>query len=202
MILSELVILKMIIEYLKIEDVEVLSLCDKGLNTIIRNNSNSISKIILSVYEVDYNDKNNFIYIANEVEWVKERSYKEIYKLYYNFYNSKFIIYEKKGITSFPKYPKMVYCNLRGNKLKRFPIQESMISVLITCNDLESFPVQPNMVSFSGSYNNISEFSKQPKMKICFITSNKIKKLDQVVLEYLEADQEVVQHYFCENLYK
>lgn len=169
-------------------------------NEIIYDNINIkmiVSKELIELYSIDYKDPTNFIYIANKVsiETIKMKcneekyDYNGILDLYYKFFRDEKIVCRSAGITSFPIYPhmrycdlsynnlelfpvqyNMVYCELNNNNLTTFPVQKNLEELHIRNNNLKSFPIQPRMQYFEGSNNKLTNFPVQPKMK--YFTAN------------------------------
>ena len=77
-------------------------------------NKSSISRHLLRIYQVDYKDPSNFIYIYNNVsiqdykDQDNKWKYPSLLKLYLKNYKIEYIELREK-ITSFPIYPSMVY---------------------------------------------------------------------------------------------
>ena len=152
---------------LSLED--ILSICktNKEFYDICKKYKCTLSEKLLNFYKVNYNDPNNFIYIANKTDINKIKDNVDFtfkaFKLYLKFYYLKDIKFEDKEITSFPIYPNMVECNFTGNKLKTFEIQPNMLICYIEKNQLTSFPIQPKMTNFYVSNNQLKSFSIKKK---------------------------------------
>lgn len=133
-------------------------------------NSEYISKLMLTRCNVDYKDSGNFIYKMNNVDindYKKDDTwkYKSLLKLYMKFYDMEIIDCVDKEITSFPIYPNMVEFYGSDNQLTSFPVQPKMKEFYGNNNQLTSFPVQPEMKIFKGRNNQLTSFPKQPKME-------------------------------------
>lgn len=80
----------------KIDSIETLqNYCriNKNIYKMCKDNRNSISKHLLEVYQVDYTDSSNFIYIYNKVNMIDYKDidnkwkYQSLLKLYMKHYN-------------------------------------------------------------------------------------------------------------------
>ena len=125
-----------------VDDVKNFCITSKSNHLFCKKYMQSIAKKLLSVYQVDYTDPTNFIYVYNH-ENINDFKhdiigfdFKKIFKLYLKTYNLEKINYQSKGITSFPIQPKMNYCNLNGNQLTDFPIQPKMTNCYLEGNQL------------------------------------------------------------------
>ena len=125
----------------------------------------------LKLYDVEYTDPTNFIYIMNNkqmedyVTLIGDNwDYNGLLELYNEFFNQREIKCQNKGITSFPVYPNMKYFYGAGNRLTSFPTQPNMVYFSGDNNELTSFPIQPKMKEFSGEGNQLTSFLVQPKM--------------------------------------
>ena len=129
----------------------------------------------LELYNVDYTDPTNFIYIMNnkkKSEYYKneEWNYDGLLKLYMKYFYEteiKLDYYSSsmtRQITSFPIYPNMTYFFGVDTKLTSFPVQPKMMVFRGYDNQLTSFPIQPKMYEFRGGNNKLSSFPIQPEM--------------------------------------
>jgi hypothetical protein len=125
------------------------------------------AKKILQLYEVDYTDPTNYIYlIYGTTQFIDiknykidgEWKYKEILELYRREYHQKQIIAPSSNITSIGIYPFMIICELSGNKLTSFPKQPKMKECYLDGNNLTSFNVQPKLKKW-GLTDNLFETS-------------------------------------------
>ena len=156
----------LIIKQMDIEDLQNFCIINKYVSQICSKYKSNISKHFLKVYQVDYKDPSNFIYLYNNV---KIEDYKEFGKweyhslleLYLKNYKN-LIIKCSKNITSFP--PKMINFSGYDNQLTSFPIQPEMEDFHGVNNRLTSFPIQPKMINFYGNRNQLTSFPIQPKM--------------------------------------
>lgn len=191
-----------LIKNLEIKELVKICSINKRYSKICKKYSKEIFKNILDKFKVDYNDKTNFIYIANDVDiqdYIKDDliNYYEIFKLYGAFYYNKSIEFtktnERKDITSFPVYPhmekcdihytlisnfptqpNMTSCNLSFNKIKNFDIQPKMTECIINNNLLTEFKIHPVLEFLKATGNRIEKFSAQPMMKTCIVENNSI----------------------------
>jgi len=142
-------------------------------------NKSVISKHLLSIYQVNYKDPSNFIYIYNKVsiqdykDQDNKWNYPSLLKLYLKNYNIDKINCEQKNITSFPIYPNMTTFYGNNNKLTSFPIQPKMTHFYGYSNKLTTFPIQPEMKTFYGNDNQLTSFPIQPEM-MYFIGYNNV----------------------------
>ena len=215
-----------ILDLLKtLEIKELIKLCfiNKRYSKICKKYSKEIFKNILDKFKVDYMDKTNFVYVANNADiqdYVREDNinYYEIFKLYGKFYYDKTIHFvktnERKDISSFPIYPhmekctihftsiiyfpsqpRMVYCDLMFNTIENFDIQPRMIDCTVSNNRLSEFKTQPSLEFLKARLNRIEKFHIQPKMKICTISNNLIKDFQiQPRLKILYASHNPIQN--------
>ena len=128
-----------------------------------------ISSHFLKIYQVDYKDPSNFIYVMNnkdiqDYKSDKSWNYPSIFKLYMKYYYTTKIICNDKKMTTFPIYPNMETFEGNHNQLTSFSIQPNMKYFLGRKNQLTSFPIQPNMLHFSGEHNRLTNFPIQPNM--------------------------------------
>lgn len=144
-------------------------------------NINNIAKHFLQTLQVNYDDPNNYIYIAHRAKMNNYKNadgswkYNALLLLYSKSYSKTTIQYNgfsQKHITSFPIYPRMIKCSLSYNDLTSFPVQPNMESCVISQNKLTNFPVQPKMKTCNLTNNKLSDFPIQPNMESCDIGEN------------------------------
>lgn len=159
-----------LLKKMNFEDLEKFCSEDENFVNFCSKNKDSIAKMFLNKYKVEYTDPTNYIYLANNA---KMDDYKNsdgtwefglLLTLYAKSYSKKHISYTD-GMTSFPIYPNMINFHGPDNDLKNFPVQPKMTECEISHNmNLKSFPVQPNMRIFSGEECGLTNFPIQPKM--------------------------------------
>jgi hypothetical protein len=159
-------------ELLKRKDLQDLEkFCsDDDFYNFCSNNKESIAKMYLNKYKVEYTDPTNYKYVANNA---KIDDYKNpngtwnfglLLVLYTKSYSKKSISC-REDMTSFPIYPNMIDFHGPDNDLKKFHVQPKMTKCEISNNfNLKSFPVQPEMITFSGEECGLTSFPIQPKM--------------------------------------
>ena len=109
----------------------------------------------LKMLNIDYEDKNSFIYKYNKVNIANFKingywDYEKIYELYMKNIDVKSIKCTHLEITSMPILPNMIHFSGSDNQLT-------------------SFPVQPRMEYFSGPGNRFTSFPVQPKITLKYI---------------------------------
>ena len=155
-----------------IEDLQKICSLNKHNYNMCKYYSKSISKKLLDIFQVDYTDPSNFIYIESgkkindygPKDDNREYNYKGILKIYMKYYYETEIKLHYDNITSFPIYPNMIKFYGIG-KLTSFPIQPKMKLFQGWYNQLTSFPIQPMMEEFIGNRNQLTSFPIQPNMK-------------------------------------
>ena len=116
-----------------IEDLQNFCIMNKSVSQICLKYKSNISKHFLEVYQIDYKDPGNFIYLCNNVkmEDYKESGiwkYHSLLELYLKNYNVLEITCNNKNITSFPIYPKMKMFRGNNNVLTR--LEQLLVSFI------------------------------------------------------------------------
>lgn len=189
-----------IIKHLDLNQLRDLCKTNKMYKQICSENSRYISKMFLDKYKVDYNDRSNFVYLANGVskrQYVADGivNYQGILSLYYKFYKYTSMrvsrnmlkcsvddgltdtFYLRKQISSFPIYPNLTRLFIANNRLVSFPVQPKLMELHINHNSLMTFPVQPELVSLHIQSNNLTSFPTQPKLRLLIANRNRLTTL-------------------------
>jgi len=159
-----------LLKHMDFEDLKNFCSQNKDFQQFCFQNKNTISKIFLTKYQVDYKDQSNYIYVAHNANINDYKNsdgtwnYPRLLALYAKSYSLKTIEYTR-GMTSFPIYPNMTKFHGPDNYLSTFPVQPIMENCEISYNhNLQSFPIQPRMKIFSGEELPLTSFPVQPKM--------------------------------------
>jgi hypothetical protein len=189
-----------IIKHLDLDEFWKLCKTNKSYKQICDYNSQFIFKMFLDKYKVDYNDRYNFVYLANGVskrQYIIDGiiDYQGVLSLYYKFYKytnirvsrnmlkcsvddgSTDTFYLRKPISSFPIYPNLTQLFITNNRLTTFPVQPKLKELHINHNSLVTFPVQPELVSLHIQSNNLTSFPTQPKLRLLIANRNRLTSL-------------------------
>jgi hypothetical protein len=189
-----------IIKHLDLDEFWKLCKTEKYYKQICDENRRFFAKMFLDKYEVDYNDRYNFVYLANGVskrQYIVNDviDYRGILNLYYKFYKYTHIrvsrnmlkcslddglidtFYLRKPISSFPIYPNLKKLFIPNNRLTTFPVQPKLKELHINHNNLTAFPVQPELESLHIQNNNLTSFPTQPKLRLLIANRNRLINL-------------------------
>jgi hypothetical protein len=166
---NEDVMFNVIQEIKNLDDLKNLCSANTKWFNFCKQNDNFISKHLLNIYQVDYKDSTNFIYVynnKNQDEYQENGKWKftSLLRLYMKTFYKKKIDVNDKGITSIPILPNMEEFFGNNNKLTEFPVQPKMILFVGNNNLLTTFPVQPNLRYFFAYNNRLTTFPIQPEM--------------------------------------
>lgn len=143
----------------------------------------TIAKIMLKKYKVNYQDPTHFIYIKNKrslSEFKKENNkimFSEIYNLYLKDYFSTEIKCEKMGITGFPMYPNLKFLHCRDNMLTTIPSMPELLQLRCNDNLLTELPQFPKLISLHCDTNQIKTLPPYPQLKFLSCELNELKTL-------------------------
>lgn len=162
---------------LKINDLPTLSnFCksNKAARELCKIHRVALCQRLIRIYEVDYKDPTNFIYVMNGVTRrtvIKKGKvdYCRALHLYANFFYEKVIVCSNKNISSIPLYPNVQKLVCDGNKLKTLP--EGMTKlVYLDCseNKIKSLPKEMNeLIHLDCAYNELRSLADNyfPKLE-------------------------------------
>lgn len=134
-------------------------------NHICKMYGNDIAKRMIDIYNIDYKDPCNFIYIMNNISIDEckykngEFNYKKIVRLYLVFYNDYVIDCVYREITSIPIYPKLE-------------------TLLCNYNEIKELPELPNLIELHCDHNEISHLKDiYQNLEILFCRNNLLKNI-------------------------
>lgn len=161
-------------------EIQKLCLSNKYYNTLCKNYREHISKTLLKRYQVRYKNPGNFIYIMNKKKYDPERSFHDIYKLYFKFYNNTGIDCDKKKIRSIPFYPNVKSLNCNENLLKSLPPLPNVETLNCRFNKLTSLPELPNVKILNCAGNQLRSLPELPKVTNLYCGNNKLTRLPEL----------------------
>lgn len=167
---------------LKSEPAEIQKLClsNKYYNSLCKTYREHISKTLLKRYQVRYKNPGNFIYIMNKVKYDPERSFHDIYKLYFKFYNNTGIDCDNKKIRSIPFYPNVKSLNCNSNLLKSLPPLQKVETLNCRFNKLTSLPELPNVKILNCAGNQLMSLPELPKVTSLYCGNNQLRSLPEL----------------------
>lgn len=160
-----------------VDDFKSLILVDKSWNTYWKNNKEYVSKLLLQAMEVEINDKSNFIYVMNDVDYNEEMTYYSKLKLYSKFNNDTEIDCALHGITSIPRYPKVIILSCSDNDLEYIPPMESLEELYCYYNKIKTLSKMDNLKILHCYKNLIKIMPKYKKLKELISYNNLIKSI-------------------------
>lgn len=103
---------------------DILNFCatQPSSSKLCKSYRQNIAKRLLDIYQVNYHDPTNYIYIVNkspQTEYFNQGvwNYTRLFKLYYRHFNDRWIYCKGLSITSIPIYPNMIHLRASNNNL-------------------------------------------------------------------------------------
>lgn len=155
---------------------------------ICKKYGNDIAKQLIDVYQINYQDPTNFIYIMNNesMDSCKKNdnsfNYKKILRLYLNFYNKEEIYCPNKRITSIPIYPKLKDLTCHNNELTELPEMPNLIELNCDSNEIMELKIYNKLEILFCRDNQLTKIPNYPKLKKLYCGMNDLETLPEFPL--------------------
>lgn len=162
---------------------------------ICKKYSHDIAKRLIDIYQINYEDPGNFIYIMNNttIDTCKNTddsyNYKKIFRLYLNYYDQEEIYCLNKQITSIPIYPKLKDLTCSYNELTELPNMPNLIELNCDSNKITKLKIYNKLQIIFCRDNLLTEIPLYPKLTHLYCEMNELETLpDFPLLEVLMCD--------------
>ena len=190
-----------------IDDLSNFCRLNKNFHKICYDNKNLIAKHLLTIYEVNYENPDDFIYKYYINRAKKQKKYKNIngtwnytsiFKLYMKQFYTKSIRDRNNDLSSIPNYPNLEELDCGKNQLIYLPNYKNLKFLdcdsnnlqtlpnllnlkVLNCNDnkLTSLPSLPNLEILNCEQNYLTSIPIYPKLKSCRADNNLCIDIDE-----------------------
>lgn len=169
-----------------VDDLSTFCRLNKKFYNICNDNKNLIAKHFLTLYKVNYENPDDFIYKYYTNRAKKQNKYKNIngtwkytslFKLYMKQFYSKTIHDRNNNLSSIPDYPNLEELDCGRNQLIYLPSYKNLKFLACDSNNLTSLPILPNLITLYCNDNKLTSLPVLPNLEILNCRNNYLTSL-------------------------